>query len=331
MRVTQFMMSDAYTRRLGNAMERLSIKSKRVDTGRKLFKGSDNPEAAAKAYMYRRDYQNAEDHLNNTKDMQSLLETREDSMMQVKNELDGALSSMMTILNGDKNTKEMKMIVAKEFRAMQKSMVMSMNSKYGEKFMFGGSSVSEPPFKLSEDQNTLEYRGVDVSQGNNQELKDLAGEKIYVDLGFGLAFENTGELLDSSGFNVSAPGINILGYGTDDDGIEKNPILLLGQIATALENNVDQEELSKYINPLKDAPQKILNSITKLGSESKFLEKTKFRIENIQMNLQQKISDVEHIDAEKAIMDLNKATFMYQAMLKSSSHILSQSLIDFMR
>ncbi len=80
----------------------------------------------------------------------------------------------------------------------------------------------------------------------------------------------------------------------------------------------------------KEQKQNVLNETTKLGSDSMFLEYTQTRLEDMQDNIANKVSDTEYIDSEEAIMNLNIIDYMYQALLKTSQNILSNSFIDFM-
>lgn len=344
MRVTQTMMAHQYTNRVSGALGDLNYVNKQVDTGRKFFKGSENPAGAAKAYQLRRQVSQSNDYVSNLEDAQSTLQTKESAMTQVSKSLEDVYSSLLGIMNGTKNTKEDKAIVAQQFRTVQETIVKDMNTKYGDKFLFGGSSVSEVPFELNG--NLLTYRGVDVS-GNTDyvwpEGTELAGTRsdsmtllnqlstdaIYIDLGFGLDF-NGDEIVTSSAYNGSTPGINILGYGTGDNGLANNVVTLIGQMSTMLENDCDPSALDDYLTKFKEQKQTVLNSITKTGSDSMFLEYTQNRLEDIQDNLATKVSDTEYIDSEEAIMNLNTIDYMYQALLKTGQNILSNSFIDFM-
>ncbi|MBN7773740.1 hypothetical protein [Clostridium aminobutyricum] len=340
MRVTQTMMSRQYTARVSNVLNSMNYVNKQVGTGRKFFKGSENPSAAAQAYQLRRQTAQTEDYLSNLEDVTSSLQTKESSMTQVNKALEDVYSSLIGILNETNNT-DTKSIVAQQLRSVQKTIVMDMNTKYGDKFLFGGSDVSDVPFELGTD-GSLKYRGVDVSgsgsftypDGTTEDamdvLKKLSNDSLYTDLGFGLSFSN-GEVVGGTAYNSATPGLNVLGYGTDSNGMSNNVVLLLGQIADKLDDNCSSSELNDYVTKFLEEKQNVLDNITKVGSESTFLEYTKSRLEDVQDNLAEKSSKAEYIDSEEAIMNLNMVDYMYQAVLKTSSNILSISFIDFMK
>lgn len=351
MRVTQTMMTRQYTTRVSGTLSDLSYVNKQVGTGRKFFKGAENPAGAAKAYQLRRQASQSDDYVANVEEMISSLQTKESSMTQVNQALEDAYSSLLGIMNATKNTPEDKAIVAQQFKSIQETIVKDMNTKYGDKFLFGGSSVSEAPFELKD--NKLYYRGVDVSgqesytwpegtplagtvvKGTNEGedgvlnlLKDLSNDAIYTDLGFGLEFDGE-DIVSSSAYNHASPGINVLGYGGSSD-LSNNIVLLLGQMADDLNSDCDTSQMDKYLEKFKGLKQNVLNSITKTGSDSMFLEYTQNRLEDMQDNLATKVSETEYIDSEEAIMNLKNIDYMYQALLKTSNKILSNSFIDFM-
>ena len=63
----------------------------------------------------------------------------------------------------------------------------------------------------------------------------MAKESSYIDLGFGLSFDDKGEVISSSAFDSALPGINIVGYGKTDGKYSNNLIVLAGQMAEVLE------------------------------------------------------------------------------------------------
>ncbi|MEG1614310.1 MAG: hypothetical protein RR343_02360, partial [Oscillospiraceae bacterium] len=69
------------------------------------------------------------------------------------------------------------------------------------------------------------------------DLKALANEKVFIDLGMGLNVDFKGNVNAQSAFNVSMPAISFLGYGMDANGNPNNIYNLLGDIATELEKD----------------------------------------------------------------------------------------------
>lgn len=106
------------------------------------------------------------------------------------------------------------------------------------------------PFDLKED-GTLEYRGINVNSGDTDDinkLEEYMDETLYIDIGFGMQ-EANGVLQDDSAFNTAVSGLKMLGYGNTDDGISKNVVTLLGQMADVLEKeHFDEEKYSAMLD-----------------------------------------------------------------------------------
>lgn len=205
MRVTTNMMIRNYQTNLNKSLSSLDATRTRVMTKRNFNKVSEDPAAAAKAFRLRNDYSKNEDYLETVKTLQGEMASVEASAMQIKDYCDEVLEMARQADGGAMNA-EQRAIVAASIREKQKSILLSINAKFGNKFLFGGSDTKNIPFELSEDGKTLTYRGLDVNDPANADaLKALTSDKLYTDLGFGLGEE----LSKVSGSTIS------LKYGTD--------------------------------------------------------------------------------------------------------------------
>lgn len=213
-----------------------------------------------------------------------------------------------------------------------------MNASYEGKYVFSGSDGHNSPFKLTNNPDgtqTLTYRGVDVNQGTDQNpnaaLDSLSKDTLFVDLGFGLDFESNGDVDPSSAFNTSLPGINVIGYGLDDDGDPKNMVLLAGLIADELEKpDFDYDRYEQLLNKFEAGRDNVLEKVTTLGTQTEFLTTTKERLETNKINLSTQVDNVVNADMAEAIMDFSWAQYAYNAALKVGNNILTPSFIDFM-
>ena len=171
-----------------------------------------------------------------------------------------------------------------------------------------------------------------------EKLKEFSKETVYVDLGFGLeeTVEGTAdgkpEIISTSAFNTSYPGINFLGYGPGEDGKSDNIIVLLGQMASELESpDFDHKKLDGMINKFQDEMKGFIDAQTKLDTDAEFLRTNMKRLETYNDTLNERIVSVEKVDMEEAISTYIYQQYCYNAALKVGTNILSQSLLDFMR
>ena len=363
MRITTNAILRNYKSNLGASMSNLDIARTQVMTQRRFNSTMEDPSSALRAAVLNRKYARNEDYLNQVKDVQSYQDAQEDGAMQISN-IALTLNKQygLEALNGTNGSRDTRLTYATAWRDAQESMVLSLNASYEGKYVFAGSDGVTPPFRLadvpkdpadpnSEKKQALLYRNVDVTTGilyddkNNvvdandgkERLKNLANDTSYVDLGFGLnisesADKNGVTVEDSSAFNISLPGIKLVGYDETAGGDnKKNMILLMGEISNKLAaEEFDYEGYRELLGTFDGQRNNVLQHVTTLGTKTEFLTTTKERLETNEINLTTQIDNVVNIDMAEAIMNFSWAQYAYNAALKVGNNILTPSFIDFM-
>lgn len=332
MRISTNSIVRNYRTNLGKSTARMNESREKVLTERKFTRASQDPAGANKAFQLRREYLKNEDYLHNLGVAQGQLAATESSLMQVNDMGKQVKSDILRALNGA-TSEEGRTAIAQNLEETAESIVMSMNARYGDKFLFGGASTKEAPFKL--ESGKLLYRGIDVNTTDAAEiaqLKAMSEETNYLDLGFGLKTDASGDIIKGTAYNLSNPGIEALGYGKNADGVSQNMVTQLVDMAAELrKENFDPDKLQKMSNQFDKSMSDNLDKITQLGSTSKFLEDTESRLEDSRINLNEKMAAVESVDMAEAMTEFSWAEYAYNAALKVGNSILSQSFIDFMR
>lgn len=340
MRITTNAILRNYRSNLGASMSNLDIARNRVMTGRQFNAAAENPAAALRAANLERKYIKNQDYLTTVKDVQSFQDAQEDAARQI-NELAITLSKQygLEALNGTNGSLEIRKTYADAWRGAQDSMLLSLNATYEDKYVFAGGDGQNAPFKLGnkDGKQILTYRGIDVSSDDPDDiakLEALSKESLFVDLGFGLDAEgnNMNTIDPSSAFNISLPGLNVIGFGKDENNNDKNMLLLAGQIADTLEKEpFDSDRYRELLQTFENGNSNVLEQVTTLGTKTTFLTTTKERLENNEISLSTQIDNVVNADMAGAIMDFSWAQYAYNAALKVGTNILSPSFIDFMR
>lgn len=336
MRITTNALLRNYKNNLATTINNLNNSRTHVMTQRSFNSVAEDPFSAARASQLHRKYYSNQDNLDMLKDVQSRQDGQEDSLRQVSDILK-TISKEYNVqaMNGTNQTKETRQSYASAIRQFQKSMVLSLNSTYEDTFLFAGTDGSNPPFTLS-DSGTLTYRGIDVNAANGtadySTLYSYSKENLYVDLGMGLSLDDSNQVIPSSAFNLSLPGIKAIGFGKDEDGMSNNAIVLAGQLADALEaEEFDSDSYRELMGKFETLSTGLLNQVTELGVKSSFLTTTKDRLENTEISLQEQMESVEGIDMAEAITNYMWNQYAYNAALKVGTSILSPSFIDFMK
>ncbi len=342
MRITTNAILRNYNKNLSTSMKNLDTMRSRVMTRRKYMSTAEDPSSALRATSLERKYAKNNDYLDTVDDIQSHQNAQEDSAMQISN-IALVLAKQYGIegMNGTNGSKETRKTYADAWRGAQQSMLLSLNATYGDEYVFGGSNAKNLPFTLEKDANgkqVLKYRGVDVSDPNNQAaLEELSKDTHFVDLGFGLDVADAAggqgayKIDPATAFNTALPGINLVGYGVDKDNDPKNMILLAGMVADELEKeDFDYDKYKDLVTKFEDGRNDLLSQVTILGTQTEFLATTKERLENNEIQLAEDYEHVVNVDMAEAIMDFSWAQYVYNASLKVGNNILTPSFIDYM-
>ena len=343
MRVTQSMMMNAYTSRLGKTLAHLNEATIKVDTQRRFLTAAEDPARAARAYQLRKAMQANDDHLNNTMDILDKMDPVQQSMKLLSAQATDAYKNLALRAMNDPWALEEREIMATEIRMIMETCAYELNAKFEEMFLFGGTNTkNDPPFELlktvADDGRiswALTFRGLDVTDPKAQdELARLADEKIYMDLGFGLTVDldpETGKpnVKPNTAFNTAYPGIDFIGFGVNPS---DNFILNLGIIADLLENeHLDREALDRHLKIADRHQQNILIAATNLDAQTHFLKQRQSILERNNDALNSKILNTEFMDMEQLINMWKMADYTYRASLEMGTKILTPSFIDFMR
>ncbi|MCQ4726611.1 flagellin [Anaerotignum faecicola] len=333
MRVTTRAIMSNYSRNLNKTMANLDSSRQKVLTKRKFNNIDEDPSAAARSFKLRREFNQNADYLENVKTTISMFDTVSSSALSISGVLNEQVNEdTLSAINGA-TSYEARLTYAKTLRGMQDSIVLSLNEKYADRFLFGGAGTKEAPFELKDDK--LYYRGIDVNTTDPDEIKkleEMMDETLYVDIGFGMEENAQGDVVGSSAFNTAVPGLNIVGYGQTADGVSKNVVTLLGQMADALEEpNLNEAKFGKLMDQFVESKNDVADFVAELGTKSEFLENRKKQLETASDNINVQIVDVENVDMAAAISDYVWQQYAYNAALKVGTSILSPSFIDFMK
>ncbi len=357
MRVSTRAIMGNYNRNLNKAIFNLDTSRNKVLTNRRFNSIAEDPSGASHSFKLWREFGRATQQLENVENTQALFDNVSEAALQVSDVLSNDVTEdVLRAINGATSS-ETRKTYAKTLRGMQETIVLSMNGKYADRYLFGGGKTEEAPFKL--ENGKLTFRGVDVNPQrevrnprynpdqpkgpNNQpmipnpnyedeyaELKKMADETMFIDFGFGI---ETGAKIDgSSAFDTSVSGLNVLGYGQDENGMPNNVVVLLGQMADALEQDeLDTKAFGDMTDKFIEAKNYTADFVADLGTRSEFLENTKTKLTSTVDTINKQIISVEDADMPGAISMYVYQQYAYNAALKVGQSILSQSFIDFMR
>lgn len=187
--------------------------------------------------------------------------------------------------------------------------------------------------------DTAAYEAYQAQRADAEKLISYSKEKTYVDVGMGLQETESGEFVTSSGYNSSVNGLQILGFGVDEDGNAVNLAVItrqVGELFAASDPDTggmaeeDMEAAEALYGRLGDAINHTITQHVELASQCEYLEDNQTRLKEQFDTLNTELEEVERVDEVDAIIEFSYANYCYNACLQIGNSVLSQSLLDYM-
>ncbi|TVM15939.1 flagellar hook-associated protein 3 [Oceanidesulfovibrio indonesiensis] len=109
---------------------------------------------------------------------------------------------------------------------------------------------------------------------------------------------------------------------------EENLLETVGELVGYLETN-NQDGAAECLDKLSGAHARLTVALGDIGGRETRLEFARNSVETIKATTAANISDIEDVDITQLTIDLAKAEYAYQAVLRSSSQIMNLSLLDY--
>lgn len=346
LRITTSGVLKSYRLNLTQSYSNLTDTQHTVLTGRDFNSYAENPATASEAFTLRRSYLRNLSQQDNCQALISQYDVAWSTMESLISDVSNAksTSAFAAVMQGiNSATGSGRKALGDSLQQTAKSLMQSMNVKYGDSYVFSGANGKEVPFTMDED-GTLRYQGIAVDDPANQaQLKALTEDSRYVDIGLGLQSRADGTVIESTAFNTAMCGIDYLGYGVDDKGLPNNVISAIQEMGEILsrcdeDGNFssdpqyanDQNRLTALFEKFGDISSALSSKHVEMDTQASFLQENLTQLQNAAHTLNEQIIGLEEVDLAEAITDYSWAQYCYNAALKVGNSILSETLIDFM-
>ena len=309
MRISDNTIVRSYISTLSSTAAQQASDSLKASSGRSYQTVSEDPVSAVKAMKIRRSLTRIGDYTSNIEEYEAVSTERESAASELSDILTEVSSLVQQGKTGTYSESDRESI-ATALRSYQETVFDIGNSSYSGKYVFGGTDEYTIPFSLDASGNLL-YQGTEVDTGT------FAAETCNMDISMGTTV------------NTAYSGVSLLGSGTDSDGLPNNVYSLIGEIATAMENN-DMTNMDAYAEKLASVQEDVTVQHAELGAQSQFIEFFSDRLTATETNLTERQSDLEGIDSAEAILNYNLASSAYDATLAMGAKIIPQTLLDYL-
>lgn len=331
MRVTNNMITRNYLKSLNSNMTSMNNSMKRINSGRRFTRISENLSDGARALRIRDQLSDCNEQKAAIRDAEGWTDTAESHLRSVNDILVRLNSELALKASNDPSISGRKEI-GNEMHNLKEQMVQILNSKYADRNMFSSSYNKDAPFTVEDDK--LFYNGVDIEtitkspEGKYVDAngKPVPGEEaLFVDMGIGMTFVN-GEIDERTAYKYSFSGLDMIGHGQDNlfSNITKMEKMLTG------EEPYDGEAFSELSKKVESGRKDLMLEITELGNRQNYLEGAATRLEGTIENLTKIRGELEGTDDAAEITKLNMYRYSWMATLQMGSDILPKSLLDYL-
>ncbi|MFO7266371.1 MAG: flagellar hook-associated protein FlgL [Bacillota bacterium] len=293
MRVTNNMIARNAVNNLNLHLRRQEELHYQLASGKRLRVPSDDPAATSHSMRLHSDLTHTKQYRANIGVALSWLEATD----SVLNEVGQALQRVKELAVYGANgvlPQDARDAIAREVDQILEHLVDLANSSHAGLYLFGGHRTTTPPYVLSGG-TVSPYQG----DTGRRELEIASGVKIAVNV------------LGSELFDQIFQAVTNL-----------RDALYEGDTAT-----VGNQSLAE----VEDALDTLLRVRADVGARINRLELADARMQELELNVEQLISDNEDVDLARAIIDLKVAENVYRAALASGARIIQPTLLDFLR
>ncbi|MEG1448525.1 MAG: hypothetical protein RSC41_04255, partial [Oscillospiraceae bacterium] len=136
----------------------------------------------------------------------------------------------------------------------------------------------------------------------------------------------------SSAFNPRTSGIDVLGCGMNEDGFPNNIYEIMKEMSAELKKeSPDKQKLSDLLTASKDRQNKLIISLTNVGTKSQFVTYNVDRLKAEESTLQATRSKIEDVNVEQESIFNKVYESNWLITLQLGTKIIPPSIFDYMR
>lgn len=310
MRITNSSMIRSHMYDVQEGLQRMDNLNRQIDSQKQINRVSDDPHKAIKIMNLNNEIKYAEKHNQNVEEVVGWMNNTDANLEEFGTLLGDIKNSVLKVGNGTYSDEEMKAIQA-EMNEKIKALGETLNTTHGGRYMFGGTSVDEPPVLIEEKDGvvTLTLN----PKINDEDLKAEISDGINLDYNVSASeiFNKDGKnYLDS--INDLSKLMNDIANGVD---VEDNKKELLGDV----KKNIDD-----FFNHTVDTR-------TKFGVKVNTAEKIKdLNDENI-LNMKGVLSLEQDVNYVDKFIELKSAEMVYTASIQVGAKLIQPSILDYLR
>lgn len=359
MRVTDKMNQNQVMKNIQKTRSELSQLQNQAATGKKLTTPSEDPTGATKVLTNRTEAKNLEQFDKNIFFAKSFMDTTESTLSQLGESLIRAKELALQAAS-DTIGESQRQMIGSEVEQIYNSVLEMSNRRMGERYLFGGYKTQTLPFNRDG-----EYQGDDgeikiQNQKGSFVTMNLTGDRVFYGRGIGKGeylrqpqetpqstdqlqqfklaeadreFQNNQKEEDHIETRGPASVGRVQGLGkadpiTGSEGV--NIFTLMRGLDVALKTN-DKFAIQDALEPLDQALNQINLVRAEIGGRVNQLNATSDGIQKALVDNKVLTSQIEDADLFQTMSDLTKTDTTLKGTLETSTKVLNNSLLDFLK
>lgn len=307
MRISSSMVYSDFLSNLSVNSNNVQKTMSQLSSSKQVNKSSDDPLAASQIMNLKDLISQNESDSTTISDSLTWTQTQDSALGDVNTAMLRIKTLIQSSANGTSDSEEFK-ANKNEIQQNIESIVDSLNTNYGGKYVFAGQNTTTQPFSVEKDENG-DITGIKYS-GTDDNLSREISKGTTVNL-----VTDGSQFLDETGTSTDPQNL-----GT-----------FFNDLVTAL-NKGDTTSLSDDImSKFEGYRQNFVNVRSKLGSLENQLTSAQSRNETENTNLTDSLSNKQDVDVASKYVEYTSQMATYQATLAMGTKVMQTSVMDYMK
>lgn len=283
---------------LEKASAHLLETQRRVSSGRRLSRISDDPTAAATALAERSAIGQLDQYTRAADSVASRLAVVDTVLSDVVSKLTAA-QSVATAARGTTLTTTQRAALAQQLGGIRDALVDDMNTTLHGRYLFSGAAVTTKPYVVTPPATVAGYAG-----SSNEVRADVSGGRSAT-----IAFDG-----------------RAITQGGDAEDVFATLDQLIADVAAG--NN---DGIGAALTTLQRAFDRATAAQTRVGNDLSMIESQKLTLQQMKQSGNERLTNLEQVDMAEAITEMQHADAAYQASLGAIGTTSRTSLMDYLK
>ncbi len=283
---------------LEKASEHLLDTQRRVSSGRRISRVSDDPTAAATALAERSAIGQVDQYTRASDSVSSRLAVVDTVLSDVVSKLTAA-QSVGTAARGSTLTTTQRAALAQQMGGIRDALVDDMNATLHGRYLFAGAAVTTKPYVVTPPATAAGYVG-----SPNEVRADVSGDRSAT-----IAFDG-----------------RAITQGSDAQDVFATLDQLIADVAAG--NN---DAIGTGLAALQRAFDRATAAQTRVGNDLAMIESQKLTLQQMKQSGTERLTKLEQVDMAEAITEMQHADAAYQASLGAIGTTSRTSLMDYLK